>query len=591
MVKAKDNRARDNKGDTGVYNPEFIRRLRAQLDEWEQGPLKDRLTSGKLAYQGGLPKETSDNFTSGSGEFPVNRVYTPLDVVDNDIIGDSGFPGQFPYTRGRDPVGYRAFNWPLTYYAGYGSGDAANQRYRQLLAAGAKRLSLALDLPTQVGLDSDDPLAEGEVGKVGVALGTVDDLERALEGIPLAGLDIGTVGNSIGPWMLALFLVLLERRGIELSQTQLHIQNDPIKEYIGRGTFIFKPEVSLDLAADVVEYMLAHTPWRSPQQCCTTPMSWGGVTASQEIGFGIANLALYADEARKKGISAEDYISHSDLHMTSDNDLFEEVAKFRAARRLWAKIARERFKTDDPRALAIRTTVWTSSHKLTAQEPLNNVIRITMQVLAAYLGGCDVIYAPAYDEALALPTFESTRLSSLITHILQDECFVGTSVDPMGGSYYLESLTNKMEEKARYWYDKVQSVGGAKAAIEKGYYLEQMANGQFRYQQEIESGNRKTIGVNKFVMDSKVPIDIFKGDPEGERRQIIHLKKTREDRDNARVEVSLNELMKVAEAKTKGVRVSIMPAMMEAVRARATGGEIHGKLSLVYGKYKPPIVF
>lgn len=586
-----------NKNSTeSVYKPKFIERFRAKFAEWEGETVKERLAPGEtksrfLIYSGGLNKETKDEFPSGSRDLIIKRIYTPLDIINTDPIEDIGLPAQYPYTRGRDPLGYRAFRWPLAFYSGYGSSESANQRYRELYAAGAKEIALALDLPTQIGLDSDHPLAEGEVGKVGLAIDTVADLERALEGIPLAGLHIGTTGNCIGPWMLALYYVLCEKRGVDPSKVGVLLQNDPFKEYTGRGTYIFNPGVAVDLASDVVEYICKNIPQWQPQFYCTTTMRWGGCSASQEIGFGIANLICYVEAAREKGVMPEDFVPRTNLHMSSDSDLFEEVAKFRAARRLWAKIARERFKTEDPRILALRLTVFTAANKLTAQDPLNNTIRTTIHVLAAILGGVDNIHVPAHDEALALPTFESTRLANLTKHILHDECFIGTTVDPLGGSYYVESLTNHLEEKARYWYEQVEAGGGPKLAIERGYYLQEMSKGQYQYQKEVERGERQVIGVNKFVSDKKIPINIFKGDPEGERKQIERLKKGRSERDNNKVEASLANLRKVAEMKANKKSLNIVPAMLEAVRNNATEGEIFGILHGVYGEYTLPAIF
>ncbi len=565
-----------------MYEPEFLEELRARLAEWENTTLKEKL--GKV-------QENRTEFTSGSGELVTERVYTPLDAAGVDYSEDVGFPGQYPFTRGIDPVGYRAFRSPLGFYAGFGSGESANKRYRQLYAAGSRDIGLALDLPTQLGMDSDDPLAEGEVGKVGLAIDTVGDLERALKGIPLSGLKTGTVGNCIGPWALALFIVLCEKTDLQPSQIGIRIQNDPFKEYTGRGTFIFNPTVAVDMASDVVAHMYKHVPSWEPQWSCTTTLRWGGCTASQEIGFGIANLICYAEAAQAKGVKLEDYIPRVDLHMSSDNDLFEEVAKFRAVRRLWARTAEKRFKTRDPRILSLRISTYTAANRLTAQEPLNNIIRSTMHVLASMLAGIDHITAAAYDEALALPTFESARLASLTKHILNHENCIGHTVDPLAGSYYLESLTTRVEEKACYWYEQVEEMGGAKVAIDSGYYLKEMAKGQYQNQKEIEGGERKVVGVNTFVLDKKVPISLFKGDPKGEAKQIGRLNKIREKRDKARATRSLDELSKTAEKKARGEEINIVAAMLDAVRAYATEGEIFGALRKVFGDYRPPAVF
>lgn len=578
-----------------IYNLKFLDSFRRELERWEEGAVKERLSGEEIkpqfkTYSGGLLAETKAEFRTGSGEFKINRTYTPLDVANTDPLEDIGLPGQYPYTRGRDPVGFRAFRWPLAFYSGFGSSESAQERYRALYAAGAKEIILALDLPTQIGLDSDHPLAQGEVGKVGVALDSIVDLEGLMEGIPLEDMHTGTVGNCIGPWILAMFYTLGEVRGIDAKYMPIWLQNDPFKEYTGRGTFIFPPRVAVDLASDVVEYVCKYLPRWEPQYNCTTTMRWGGASASQEAGFGIANLICYVETAQRKGIKPEDFVPRINLHMTADSDFFEEVAKFRAVRRLWARIARERFKTDDPRVLALRLTVFTGAHRLTAQEPLNNIIRTTMHVLAAILGGAENILVPAHDEALALPTFESTRLASLTKHILHDECFVGYTADPLGGSYYVESLTNQIEEKARYWYDQVETIGGAVVAIEQGFYLREMAEGMYCYHKEIQSGERTVIGVNKFVLEEEVPINIFKGDPEAERRQIERLKSLRQERNRDRIEMALKELKKVAERKKFGSSDNIVPAMLEAVRAHATVGEIFGILREVFGEYKPPTI-
>jgi methylmalonyl-CoA mutase, N-terminal domain len=565
-----------------MYDTELLKELQAMVSEWEQNTVKNRLAT---------VKENMSSFTTGSGEFTTNRTYTPLDTASGNYQQDIGLPGQYPFTRGIDPVGYRAFRSPLGFYAGYGSGASANKRYRQLYAVGSRDIGLALDLPTQLGLNSDDVLAEGEVGKVGLAIDTVDDLERALRGIPLAGLKTGTVGNCIGPWALALFVVLCDRAHLEPSHLGIRLQNDPFKEYTGRGTYIFSPLVAVDLASDVVAYMHHRLPTWEPQWSCTTTMRWGGCTASQEVGFGIANLLCYTEAARLKGVNPEDYLPRVDLHMSSDNDLFEEVAKFRAVRRLWARVAAERFKTHDPRVLSLRISTYTAANRLTCQEPLNNVVRSTIHVLASMLAGIDHITSAAYDEALALPTFKSARLASLTKHILANENCIGNTVDPLAGSYYVESLTNQIEEKARYWLDQVNAMGGAEGAIDSGYYLREMAKGLYANQKEIESGQRKVVGVNTFVLDKKLDVPLFKGDPKGEAQQIAHLRKVRKTRDNLKVATILDQLSKTAELKTKGKALNIVPSVIEAVSADATEGEIFDALRRVYGEYTPPAVF
>jgi methylmalonyl-CoA mutase N-terminal domain/subunit len=384
---------------------------------------------------------------------------------------------------------------------------------------------------------------------------------------------------------------MCERAHLPPSSLGIRLQNDPFKEYTGRGTYIFNPTVAVDLASDVVAYMYEHVPSWEPQWSCTTTMRWGGCTASQEVSFGIANLLCYVEAALAKGVKPEHFIPRVDLHMSSDNDLFEEVAKFRAARRLWARVAKKRLKTGDPRILSLRISTYTAANRLTAQEPLNNVVRSTMHVLASMLAGIDHVTAAAYDEALALPTFESARLASLTKHILYHENNIGTTVDPLAGSYYVESLTNQLEEKALECYREIEEMGGARAAIDNGYYLREMAKGLYNNQKEIEGGQKKVIGVNTFVLDKKVPIPLFKGDSKGEAKQIDRLHRSRQKRDKGRVSRSLDQLSKTAYRKTRGEELNIVPVVLEAVRAFATEGEIFTALRSVYGEYTPPTIF
>jgi methylmalonyl-CoA mutase N-terminal domain/subunit len=593
--KAKSNRPRTNKKRRKTEDQGLLASFAASQEEWEKGAVQERTAPGEIKPQfrvhSGISKEESQKeFHTGGGEILVKRLYTPLDLQGTDPIDDIGFPGQFPYTRGRDPLGYRAFRWPLSFYSGYGSSESANERYRALHASGSSHIILAIDLPTQNGYDSDHPMAQGEVGKVGVALSTLPDIERVFSGLPLDRIHTGTVGNCIGPWALAMFYSLAETRGLDPGKVKIHLQNDPIKEYTGRGTYIFPPRAAVDLASDVVEYICKNLPAWEPQFNCTTTMRWGGCTTSQEIGFGIANLIAYIEAAQKKGVAPEEFIPLINLHMTADNDLFEEVAKFRAVRRLWARVAKERFQTEDPRVLSLRLTVFTGSHRLTAQEPLNNIVRTTMHVLASMLGGVERISTPAHDEALALPTFESTRLSQITKIILQDESLIGQTVDPLGGSYFVESLTNQLEEKGREIFQKVENQGGAIVALEKGYYLREMAEGMYRTQMEIESGQRPVVGVNKYILEKDIPIKLFKGDPEDELRQIARLNKVRNERDADQVKRNLAEIRRIAESKAAGQICNIVPAMIEAVKTHATVGEIFGILREVFGEYRPPAV-
>ncbi len=556
--------------------------IKAEQDKWEKSVCGESLARA--------PEKRSE-FRTGSGEFVVKRVYTPLDVADIDFVRDIGFPGSYPYTRGVDLSGLRARDPGLGFYAGFGTSEDANERYKTLIAHGARSITLAIDLPTQCGYDSDHPMARGEVGKVGVAIDTVDDMERIFDGIPLERISTGTVGNCIGPIMVALFYALGERRGIPPGEMRVSLQNDPLKEYTGRGTYIFPVRPAVHLAADVVEFCMKNLPHWGCQYVCSTQTRWGGATASQEIGFGIATLVAYIEAALERGVRLEEFVPKLNLHGTADNDLFEEVAKYRAARRLWAKIASERFGTTDRRVLALRTSAWTGSHRLTAQQPLTNIVRTTLHVLACMLTGMESTATPAYDEALALPTVESTRLAHLTSHIIHHEGMVGNTADPLGGSYYVESLTSQMEEKAREWFDKVQDMGGAVVAIEQGYYQKEMADGMARYQRQVEDGDRVVIGVNRHQLEEELPIEIFAGDPEAERRQVERLKRVRQERDNTLVRDCLAGVKAVAEEKAKGGSINTVPPILDAIKACATVGEICDVLRSVFGEYKPSLYF
>ena len=538
--------------------------------------------------------ETKKSFKTLSG-YPVKPLYTPLDLDGIDYLKDIGFPGQFPFTRGRTPNGYRSFEWPHDFYSGYGSSESANERYRDLVCHGANVITLALDLPTQIGYDSDDPFVKGEVGKAGVALASLTDAERVLEGIDLRKMGLGYVANCIGAYALSITLALAEKQGIDPAYLRhFRIQNDPLKEYTGRDTYIFPVKTAIELATDVVEYICRNFQdkwyWQwIPQYVCTSQMRWGGINAAQEVGFGFANFLTYIDSSLERGLSLVEFAPKMDFHATADIDLFEEVAKFRAARRLWAKLMKERYKCEDPEALKLRITVWTASNRLTAQQPLNNLARITMEVLASILGGIEHIFAPAYDEALALPTSESTRIANQIKLILHHECGLENVVDPMGGSYYLEKLTSQIEEEARHWLEEIEKKGGVAKCVEEGFYYAEELKGLYKYQKEVESGEKKVLGINFLQTDEEIPIDIFQVDPTDEKRQIKRLSKLRAKRDNKLVKHRLENLGEVATRKVSDKKVNIVPAVLEAVKAYATIGEIYGVLKKVFGEFKPPV--
>lgn len=540
--------------------------------------------------------ETRETFKTLSG-YPVKPLYTPLDIQQIDYSRDIGFPGQYPFTRGRTPNGYRSFKWPHDFYSGYGGSESANQRYRELVSHGATVITLALDLPTQIGLDCTDPLAEGEVGKAGVALGSLADAERVLEGIDLAKTGLGFVANAIGPYALSLALAMAQKQGMDPSNLRhLRMQNDPLKEYTGRSTQIFPVPIALELATDVVEYINRNFQdkwfWQwVPQYVCSTQLRWGGMNAAQEVGFMLAHFFTYIDSALARGLPIAAVVSKMEWHASTDLDLFEEVAKYRAGRRLFARLMKERYGSDSPEVLGLRVSTWTTGDHLTAQQPLNNLARISMSVLAAFLGGAEHIWAPAYDEALALPTSESTRIANQVKYVIHHECGLENTVDPLAGSYYVEKLTCLIEEEAISWLEEINRKGGVAGAIEQGFYQREALQGLHRYQMEIESGERKKVGINLFPAKEELPLDLFQVGQDEEVRQIRRVTELKDRRDSRLARQRLEELAEAAVRKAASTKFNIMPAMLAAVKAYATVGEIHGVLRDAFGTFKPPLSF
>ncbi|MFH1382011.1 MAG: methylmalonyl-CoA mutase family protein [Chloroflexota bacterium] len=561
-----------------LFSEAAVAQIKDEQTEWEESVLKE--------YPKKKP-ETRAEFRTGSGDIAVKEIYTPADIPDFDYSKNIGLAGQYPFTRGIYPNGWRSHEWPLQYYSGFGTTEDTNKRFKELLAQGASNVTVACDLPTQIGYDSDDSMAAGEVGKVGVAICSLDDLERLYEGLPVDRVSGTGNLNCLGPIALAFCYVLGEKRGVRPSDMQVGFQNDPFKEYTGRGTFSFPPRVALALAIDVVEFCSKNLPRWWPQHVCTTQMRWGGCTAAEEVAFGLANLVTYLDADVERGIKLGELVPKMHLHMTADNDLFEEAAKFRATRRLWAKIATKRYETKDPRVVGLRITNYTGAHRMTAQQPMNNIVRSTMHTLACMLGGVDAIMNPAYDEALALPTVESTRLAALTRRILHYESGTANTVDPLAGSYYVESLTDQIQEQAQKYFDEIEAMGGALAAIESGYYLKAMADGMVKYQREVESEERIIVGVNKDVLPEEVPVKIFMGNPEAEKKQIANVKKLRAKRDKALVKEALAKVRAAAEEKMVKPTYNTVPVLLEATRAYCTIGEIRKVWLDVFGEYKP----
>jgi methylmalonyl-CoA mutase N-terminal domain/subunit len=545
-----------------------------------------RWRAGVLAPELDRTPEQRAEFRTGSGLTEVETVYVPTGDGDHaEYLEKVGLPGEFPYTRGRRPAGHRNFPWKLGYYAGYGDADDTNKRLHKLVDDGADYVTLAWDLPSQCGYDPDHPLAWDDVGKVGVSMACADDIETVLRGVDLRRVGTGTVGNCVSPIAVGLFSYAARSQGLDGNDIRVTLQNDPLKEFTGRGTQIVPLEPSVELAADVVEYCIKERARWIPQYACTTQLRWGGVTAAEEVAFGIANYACYLDALVRRGVDISVAAPRLEgLHMTADNDLFEEVAKFRATRRLWAAYAKDRYGTDDPAVLGVKITVFTGAHRLTAQEPLNNVTRTTVQVLAALLGGSERMSTPAYDEALALPTEESTRVANLTKMILLHENHVGDTVDPLAGSYFVESLTDALEEEARSLLAKIDAEGGALAAIGSGMYEAAMVNGSYGEAVAADAGERLIIGVNAYTRDEQIRPELFRTKDEYRTTRIETIKNVRASRDRGEADRTARALREALRAKKAAPQRNTVTEFAECVQARLTTGEMAEIMRETFGE-------
>jgi len=524
--------------------------------------------------------ERLEEFTTVSG-MPIKRLYTPFDVESLDYVMDLGFPGEFPFTRGIYSTGYRGRLWTMRQYAGFGTAEESNKRYKYLLEQGQTGLSVAFDLPTQVGYDSDHPLAEGEVGKAGVPVNSLKDMEILFDGIPLGKVSTSMTINATAPQVLAMYFAIAERQGVALDSVRGTVQNDILKEYAARGTYIYPPEPSMRLVTDIIEYCFKNATNFNTISISGYHVREAGSTAVQELAFTLANGIAYIEAAVKRGLPVDSFAPRISFFFACHNDFFEEIAKFRAARRLWARIMKERFGAKNPRSLLLRYHVQTSGCTLTAQQPFNNIVRVTMQALAAVLGGAQSLHTNSFDEALALPSETAVMTALRTQQIIAYENGVANTVDPLGGSYFVEYLTNKIEEKTLEYIEKIDEMGGAPSAIQKGFYQKEIADSAYRYQREIEDRKRTIVGLNEFVTDAKVPIKILRVDPEAEKRQMERLRKVRAERNGKKVKEALEKLRKAAEGQE-----NLMPYLFEAVEAYATNGEISDTLREVFGEYK-----
>lgn len=528
-------------------------------------------------------RQRREAFATDSG-VPWEAVYTPEDLEDQGFSfeRDLGYPGFYPFTRGISPAMYREDFWIMGQYSGFGSADEANERYKMLLAQGQTGFSVALDLPTQTGYDADHPLVLGEVGKVGVHLGSLADVERLFDGIDLEKVrQIRTTANAIGPIFLAFCVAAFEKRGIPPANVRIFIQNDVLKEYIGRGTYIFPPGPSVKLCTDVIEYCAKHLPAWVPLAMSGYHIRDSGSTAAQELAFTFANALAYLESALARGLAVDDFAPQLFTFLAASIDFLEEAAKFRAARRIWARLMQDRFGAQNPESKKLRIFAYTLGGNLVAPQPLNNIVRVTIETLAAVLGGVQTIATSSFDEAYALPSREAVTVALRTQQIIAHESGVTNLVDALGGSYALEHLTNYIESEVNRIIEQVEALGGAVACIEQGYFQRELANAAYQRQRAIESGDKVLVGLNRFRDDEETKIPLFKVDAEMERKQVQRLHELRESRDSDEVARSLAALEDAARRD-----LNIIPSTIEAVKAYATLGEICDVLRAVYGSYQ-----
>ncbi|MFB0536462.1 MAG: methylmalonyl-CoA mutase [Anaerolineae bacterium] len=566
-------------------------------NEWEQSTLHKTLDR--------FP-ERRQSFETTSG-IPIERVYTPDDVR-ADYICDLAFPGQYPFTRGVQPTMYRGRLWTMRQYAGYATAEESNQRYKYLLEQGQTGLSVAFDLPTQIGYDSDHDLAEGEVGKVGVAISSLEDMETLFNGIPLDKVSTSMTINAPAAVLLAMYIAVAKKQGVEVSRLRGTIQNDILKEYVARGTYIFPPEPSMRLITDTFRYCKDNLPLWNTISISGYHIREAGSTAVQEVAFTLANAIAYVQAAVDVGLDVDDFAPRLSFFFGAHNDLFEEAAKFRAARRLWARIMKDRFRAQNPRSWMMRFHTQTAGCTLTAQQPDNNVVRVTLQALAAVLGGTQSLHTNSRDEALSLPTEDSVRIALRTQQIIAHESGVADTIDPLAGSYFVEYLTGEIEKRAQEYIEKTDAMGGALAAIESGYIQREIQESAYRYQRAVDQKEQIVVGVNEFTVSETTSLRLLKVDPAVRERQMARLAALKQRRDNGRVKNLLLKLEQTAlrqacpersrRAKETAAGAcpepgrrdeNLLPVILECVESYATLGEICGVLRRVFGEYKPAV--
>lgn len=512
---------------------------------------------------------------------PAQRIYTPLDC-EGDYCEKSGFPGNYPFTRGVQPTMYRGRFWTMRMYAGFSTADESNKRYRMLIENGATGLSCAFDLPTQIGYDSDDPISEGEVGKVGVAIDSLADMEILFDQIDLGKVSTSMTINAPASVLLCMYIAVAKKQGVPSTALMGTIQNDILKEYAARGTYIFPPRPSMRLITNIFEYCSQNVPKWNTISISGYHIREAGSTASQEIAFTIADGIAYVDAAIKAGLDVDAFAGRLSFFWNAHNNVLEEVAKFRASRRVWSKVMKERFGAKKDKSMMLRVHTQTAGSMLTAQQPNNNIVRVGLQTAAAVMGGTQSLHTNSKDEALALPTTESVTIALRTQQIVAYESGLADVIDPLAGSYYVEAMTDRIEKEAWDYIKKIDELGGAVAAIEKGYIQKEIQDSAYKWQMDVESGARVIVGVNKFQMEEEPPKGLLKVDASVGVKQCAKLKEMKANRDNAAVQAALAKLEKACADET----VNLMPVILEAVETYATLGEICGVMRKVFGEYE-----
>ncbi|RMF95363.1 MAG: methylmalonyl-CoA mutase [Candidatus Schekmanbacteria bacterium] len=548
------------------------------------GDIKKRIERWEESIKESKQKDALNPRNTTSG-IPVKLLYTPLDTKDIDVEKEIGVPGEYPFTRGVQKTMYRGRLWTMRQYAGFGDAEESNKRYHYLLNNGQTGLSIAFDLPTQMGYDSDDPMSAGEVGKVGVAIDSLEDMEILFKGIPLDKVSTSMTINATASLLLAMYIVVGEKQGVAPEKLSGTIQNDILKEYVARGTFIYPPEPSMRIITDIFAYCKDNLPKFNTISVSGYHIREAGSSAVQEVAFTLADGIAYVEAAIKAGLEVDAFARRISFFFNVHNNFIEEIAKFRAARRLWAKIMKERFKAKEDRSCMLRFHTQTAGCTLTAQQPQTNIIRVTIQALAAVLGGTQSLHTNSMDEALALPTEDAVRIALRTQQIIAYESGVADTVDPVGGSYAIESLTNEIERRAQEYIDKIDSMGGMMKAIEAGYIQKEIQDSAYAYQKMVESKEQIVVGVNEFTIEEEPIEDILKVDPAIEKKQKEKLAALRNRRDNKKCAESLAKVEETA--KGSG---NLMPAIIDAVRDYNTLGEIAGTLKKVFGEHKETVI-